>query len=810
MPTDGEAGENRTVTSDGSNSSSPRPQVVTRQDSKLSRQDSKLTRQDSKRKETGATTPGDGAGGGEGRLGQFMESSNNGLKNSGLFGFVQYFMDRPDSSLPTSGASSPAAPPVAASPIQVPVLEASHSGRSSQRNSNSPGGSPDPEIVKNEVFSDGNKSDRSEKSDAQRSDSRLELQTSQSSRTFVKSEEYRQLFHLPPEEALVEDFNCALQKKILLQGHMYLFERYVCFYSNIFGYEKKKVIPLKDITCVRKAKTAGVFPNAIEITSWGKKHFFASFLSRDEAYRLIINGWSQHSGYARIFLGSHYSPMSSPPSQGRNSIDSGGLSSSWRSPQRAASIQPEETDTPRTMEEGPSLEAPSSEEVRDVGTLEEPTEPRDGENSAEGVPDERLSINESSSISTSSVSPLWDPEDSEAPGMPEGYKTLVESEFAVDVEEFFQLFFSDDAVGFFKAFHTKCGDDDFRCKQWAKHRHFGHARDISFRHPINFYFGPKSTYCHESQRFRVYRNSHLVLETSQQMTDIPYGDYFRVEVRWDVYRLCGKGSYHCFVRVSLGINFLKKTVWKGKIEQGTHDESKEAYTTWIQEAHSVLREIQALAVEAGTAENTTTAPSSDTGEHIREMVTLDDPVLAEVEQPVRRVQDENALLKTSSKVGSRGSRIKEGLRNHKWKKKGSAIIETLVLTSQKIWDKSYNMDFRSNKQLQLVCFILIGIIIVLMQVGIMIALARPQKVQYVGVGYSNNQSPPGSCFGGSKGDEALAWLEQRARHVKEEIIMAEARLQTLHQDLAVLKSHAGHLLSYVVESQYKPQQTSTE
>lgn len=30
---------------------------------------------------------------------------------------------------------------------------------------------------------------------------------------------------------------------------------------------------------------------------------------------------------------------------------------------------------------------------------------------------------------------------------------------------------------------------DFRCTQWAKHRHFGHARDISFRHPINFYFG---------------------------------------------------------------------------------------------------------------------------------------------------------------------------------------------------------------------------------------------------------------------------------------------------------------------------------
>lgn len=39
----------------------------------------------------------------------------------------------------------------------------------------------------------------------------------------------------------------------------------------VCGLHLQKVIPLKDITCVRKAKTAGVFPNAIEITSWGKK-----------------------------------------------------------------------------------------------------------------------------------------------------------------------------------------------------------------------------------------------------------------------------------------------------------------------------------------------------------------------------------------------------------------------------------------------------------------------------------------------------------------------------------------------------------
>lgn len=31
-------------------------------------------------------------------------------------------------------------------------------------------------------------------------------------------------------------YNCALQKDILLQGKMYLSERHIAFYSNIFGW----------------------------------------------------------------------------------------------------------------------------------------------------------------------------------------------------------------------------------------------------------------------------------------------------------------------------------------------------------------------------------------------------------------------------------------------------------------------------------------------------------------------------------------------------------------------------------------------
>ncbi|KAJ0961882.1 hypothetical protein J5N97_029710 [Dioscorea zingiberensis] len=55
----------------------------------------------------------------------------------------------------------------------------------------------------------------------------------------TRSEEYRLLFRLPADEVLLQDFNCALQENILLQGHMYLFIHHICFYSNIFGFETK-------------------------------------------------------------------------------------------------------------------------------------------------------------------------------------------------------------------------------------------------------------------------------------------------------------------------------------------------------------------------------------------------------------------------------------------------------------------------------------------------------------------------------------------------------------------------------------------
>ena len=75
------------------------------------------------------------------------------------------------------------------------------------------------------------------------------------------------------------------------------------------GYKQAYIIRLKprrcmpqEVTAVRKRKNVG-FPNSIEIT-WGadaKREFFTSFLSREDAYRLIMATWAQCSGYANLF-----------------------------------------------------------------------------------------------------------------------------------------------------------------------------------------------------------------------------------------------------------------------------------------------------------------------------------------------------------------------------------------------------------------------------------------------------------------------------------------------------------------------------
>lgn len=89
------------------------------------------------------------------------------------------------------------------------------------------------------------------------------------------------------------DYSCAFVADILLQGHLYITPNYFAFYSNVFGYVTKLLIPVISVTQISKEKTAKIFPNAVCVTVSDDKFVFGSFLSREAAFKLMNNIWHE-------------------------------------------------------------------------------------------------------------------------------------------------------------------------------------------------------------------------------------------------------------------------------------------------------------------------------------------------------------------------------------------------------------------------------------------------------------------------------------------------------------------------------------
>ena len=528
----------------------------------------------------------------------------------------------------------------------------------------------------------------------------------------------RKLFKLPDDEVLIEEYLCALYKKILLQGRMYLFRNYVCFYSNVFGYQKNKVIPLKDVTIVRRAYTVKVVPNAIEIVCNGKCEFFTSFIFPDRAYRNITNAWKECSQYAKIFAAADVDngkaaaemlvapKLSSPPSaevaamlglpnggddvngdvndvgskgsgprssgsegrvgrrrgkdkdgeeeaastsrhlggdapasrNGSGPNSAGSQSASAMAPRHpgdkwgerssdgspAASLGPESSSGPASvhseslstggtrrrgsgsvsgvrrsvtspagmgldMAPGESADAyesgPGVGHVSDEDDEEEEEEDGSGPNSAGDVTNEddfgeRL-------IATSTP----------VPPRPSDMRTLEECVLECAVQDVFQLVWSDSAAGAFGAEdHASRGETAVQTTKWSRHRHHGHARDLAFIAPVNASIGPKQTNCHQTQSYHACRGGVLVVDTSQVQTDIPYGDYFRVETRWEIApappyrrRVDGVVVNRCTVWIGLRIPFHRSTMLRKVIEQSVSDECKKSAAGTVQLLADALR-----------------------------------------------------------------------------------------------------------------------------------------------------------------------------------------------------------------------------
>ncbi|KAI8331518.1 hypothetical protein BC941DRAFT_438600 [Chlamydoabsidia padenii] len=99
---------------------------------------------------------------------------------------------------------------------------------------------------------------------------------------------------VPEHDRLLEIYKCALHRDILLQGHLYLSENYVCFHANIFGWITNLVIEYNEIVLIERKMTAMIIPNGIQINTQHAKHTFASFIFREAAYQQLTSLWAIH------------------------------------------------------------------------------------------------------------------------------------------------------------------------------------------------------------------------------------------------------------------------------------------------------------------------------------------------------------------------------------------------------------------------------------------------------------------------------------------------------------------------------------
>ncbi|KAL3813739.1 hypothetical protein ACJIZ3_015007 [Penstemon smallii] len=391
-----------------------------------------------------------------------------------------------------------------------------------------------------------------------------------------RGEEYRQLFRLPQDEVFIQDFICALQDKFLLQGHIYLFVRYICFYSNQFGFETKEIIPFHEVTSVRRVKAISVFPNAIEIIARGKKYLITSILSRDEAFKLIHDGWLQHNN----------GPEEITPQQE--------LISEISSPENGNNLFEESGGCRFSVDESQIIRSDEKTHISEDCKLFVDGEPNiDSTSLGTQVNEEEKAKDDQRSVAKSSA---WVPEDADAPEVLEYYKEVAESKFPIHVEEFFNMFLSDDGVrfdngvSFEEQFRRRCNDRDLKITSWQPHDEFGHTRNVSFRHPtLTFLSGKRLGGYQEVQKYRVYRNNHLVVDTRREVSDVPFEDYHFVKLRWDVEESTDS-TPGCILRVYIAVGFHKPTEWKDILARSIARESTKVFGLWIELAHELLKQ----------------------------------------------------------------------------------------------------------------------------------------------------------------------------------------------------------------------------
>ncbi|KAG2226936.1 hypothetical protein INT45_010215 [Circinella minor] len=395
-----------------------------------------------------------------------------------------------------------------------------------------------------------------------------------------RNQDFHALFRsVPEEDPLIEDFGCALQKEILLQGRIYISENHLCFNANIFGWVTNLVIAFSDIVDIEKRTTALFIPNAIQVSTLHAKHFFASFLSRDQAYDLIVDVWRMSRPSSKINENQD-DDENDKVDDNEDITTSDDSSYTYESDDESSVSEPEDDaaqDRQNSLASLPLPETTKDEEAARRRAISEAGSRPNVKAIATPPPLPALSGSNNNTTNDSNDNngnnngnkPVQKRDKTECDCLVAGehYAKVVQDQtFNCTIETLYNLLYNSD---FIKKFLTEQKCTDININSWhdSDADNILSVREMSYIKPLNGSIGPKSTKCLLREEILHRDLEDFVTQvTTTQTPDVPSGGSFSIKTRTC---LMWAGKDRVRMLVTVLVDFTKSSWLKSTIESAS-------------------------------------------------------------------------------------------------------------------------------------------------------------------------------------------------------------------------------------------------
>eukprot|EP01097_Dermamoeba_algensis_P006358 TRINITY_DN3985_c0_g1_i1.p1 TRINITY_DN3985_c0_g1~~TRINITY_DN3985_c0_g1_i1.p1 ORF type:complete len:354 (+),score=79.96 TRINITY_DN3985_c0_g1_i1:360-1421(+) len=167
----------------------------------------------------------------------------------------------------------------------------------------------------------------------------------------------------------------------------------------------------------------------------------------------------------------------------------------------------------------------------------------------------------------------------------EGRSECYSGNFGCHITTFWELLWGPESATFYRAFHERNKNSDLIIGTWAKIEPGVIRRECKWVSPINAPIGPKSTRVSGVETTYILSEREMIIETASTTHDVPYGETFKVEVRYHILST----PEGCSMKVYLRLVFQSFVLIKSILEAGAFRGTQEFCRVWTEVALEFLQ-----------------------------------------------------------------------------------------------------------------------------------------------------------------------------------------------------------------------------